>query len=80
MMKKYFFAVVMCCITFSSWAQKQLVVLHKNDSHSCVIPLNPNIDYTAIGDGGGFRRRVIVVISHKVHLITHSLKVMERWD
>ena len=27
MMKKYFFAVVMCCITFSSWAQKQLVVL-----------------------------------------------------
>ena len=61
MMKKYFFAVVMCCITFSSWAQKQLVVLHTNDTHSCVMPLNPNLADTAIADRGGFLRRVNMV-------------------
>ena len=51
----------MCCITFSSWAQKQLVVLHTNDTHSCVMPLNPNLADTAIADRGGFLRRVNMV-------------------
>jgi len=40
---------------------KQLVVLHTNDTHSCVMPLNPNIDNKDLAGRGGFLRRVNVV-------------------
>lgn len=42
-------------------AEKQLVVLHTNDTHSCVMPLNPNLADTAMADRGGYLRRVAMI-------------------
>ena len=42
-------------------AQKQLVVLHTNDTHSCVMPINPNLADTAMADRGGYLRRVVMI-------------------
>ncbi len=35
---------------------KQLVVLHTNDTHSCVMPINPNLADTAMANRGGYLR------------------------
>lgn len=40
---------------------KQLVILHTNDTHSCVYPLNPNLADTALAGRGGFIRRTVMV-------------------
>ena len=40
---------------------KQLVVLHTNDTHSCVMPINPNLADTAMADRGGYLRRVAMI-------------------
>ena len=40
---------------------KQLVVLHTNDTHSCVMPINPNLADTAMANRGGFLRRVAMI-------------------
>ena len=40
---------------------KQLVVLHTNDTHSCVMPYNPNLADTAIANRGGYLRRVAMI-------------------
>lgn len=41
--------------------QKQLVILHTNDTHSCVMPLNENFENKDIAGRGGFLRRVNMV-------------------
>ena len=38
--------------------KKQLVILHTNDCHSCIMPLNPNLDNKDLAGRGGFLRRV----------------------
>ena len=40
---------------------KQLVVLHTNDTHSCVMPYNPNLADTATANRGGYLRRVAMI-------------------
>ena len=40
---------------------KQLVVLHTNDTHSCVMPINHNLADTAMANRGGFLRRVAMI-------------------
>lgn len=40
---------------------KQLVVLHTNDTHSCVMPINPNLADTAMANRGGYLRRVAMI-------------------
>lgn len=40
------------------WAQKQLIILHTNDTHSTVMPLGKNIADTAKADRGGYLRRI----------------------
>lgn len=40
---------------------KQLVVLHTNDTHSCVMPLNKNLSDTVLAGRGGYLRRAVVV-------------------
>lgn len=42
-------------------AQKQLHILHTNDTHSCIMPLNPNLADTAVAGRGGFLRRVAMI-------------------
>lgn len=43
------------------YAQKKLEVLHTNDTHSCIMPLNPNLADTAVAGRGGFLRRVAMI-------------------
>lgn len=60
-MKKYILSLVVCFFAVNLMAQKQLVILHTNDTHSCIMPLNPNLADTAKADRGGFLRRVAMV-------------------
>jgi len=41
--------------------QKQLVILHSNDTHSCIMPLNPNLDNKDLAGRGGFLRRAAMI-------------------
>lgn len=40
---------------------KQLLILHTNDTHSCVLPLNPNLADTMLAGRGGFLRRAAMI-------------------
>ena len=40
---------------------KQLVILHTNDTHSTILPLNPNIDNKDLAGRGGFLRRINMI-------------------
>ena len=48
-------------LTAEAKKQKQLVILHTNDTHSCVMPLNENLDNKDLAGRGGFLRRVNMV-------------------
>lgn len=64
-MKILWFSVVcaMSCVASFAMADddKGLYILHTNDTHSCVMPVNPNSSDTALADKGGFVRRVALV-------------------
>ena len=49
-----------------AYAQKHLEVLHTNDTHSCIMPLNPNLADTAVAGRGGFLRRVAMIKEERV--------------
>ena len=49
-----------CHVSFST-AQKTLTILHTNDTHSCILPLNKNLADTMLADRGGYLRRVALV-------------------
>lgn len=40
---------------------RQLLILHTNDTHSCVFPLNPNLADTMLAGRGGFLRRAAMI-------------------
>ncbi len=46
---------------------RQLLVVHTNDTHSCVDPLNPNLSDTAQADKGGYVRRATLVRQLRQH-------------
>ena len=48
-----------CCLTATS--QKQLTILHTNDSHSTIYPLNPNLADTLKAGRGGYLRRIAMI-------------------
>lgn len=50
---------VMTCLT--TMGQKQLYILHTNDTHSTVYPLNPNLKDKNLAARGGFLRRIAMV-------------------
>ena len=60
-MKKYLLMAVACMALLTVQAQKQLVILHSNDTHSCVMPLSEHLADTAIAGRGGFLRRVEMI-------------------
>jgi len=39
-------------------AQKQLLILHTNDTHSTILPLNPNLSDAVKAGNGGYLRRI----------------------
>ena len=40
---------------------KELHILHTNDTHSCIYPLNPNLKDTVVAGRGGFLRRIAML-------------------
>ena len=42
-------------------AQKTLTILHTNDTHSCIMPLNKNLADTTLAGRGGFLRRIALL-------------------
>ena len=57
--KHILLAVAMCFVSIGTWAQgKQLVILHTNDTHSTIMPLNPNLSDKNVAGRGGFLRRM----------------------
>lgn len=41
--------------------KKQLTILHTNDTHSTILPLNPNFEDTVIAGRGGYLRRIVML-------------------
>ena len=48
-------------LTAGAKKHKQLVILHTNDTHSCIMPLNENLDNKDLAGRGGFLRRVNMI-------------------
>lgn len=55
------FLVLLSGLTAGAKKYKQLVILHSNDTHSTIFPLNSNIDDKEIAGRGGYLRRVNMV-------------------
>ena len=54
-----------CLAVMAAAAQKQLTILHTNDTHSTVMPLSENLNDTMKAGRGGFLRRVAMVESER---------------
>ena len=48
-------------LTADAKKHKQLVILHTNDTHSTILPINPNIANKDLAGRGGFLRRVNMI-------------------
>lgn len=56
---RYILVSVLLCLGTTLVAQnKSLTILHTNDTHSCIYPLNPNLADTMLAGRGGFIRRI----------------------
>jgi 5'-nucleotidase len=53
-------------VSVGAKTKKQLVVLHTNDVHSCIMPLNENLDNKDLAGRGGFVRRVNMIKEQRV--------------
>ena len=63
-MKRIYLIIIVAALTGMTAAakkEKQLVILHTNDTHSCIMPLSENLDDKEIAGRGGFLRRVVMV-------------------
>ena len=61
-MKRYIIISLLLLGLLNVQAQnKQLVVLHTNDTHSTILPLNPNLADTMKAGRGGFLRRIAML-------------------
>ncbi|MBQ8047297.1 MAG: metallophosphatase [Prevotella sp.] len=64
MKKSIVTGIVICFVAAFSQpvlAQKQLTILHTNDTHSTIYPLNPNLADTLKAGRGGFVRRIAMI-------------------
>ena len=53
---------IICHLSFSNVAaQKQLTILHTNDTHSTIMPLHKNLADTMLANRGGFLRRMVMI-------------------
>ena len=66
MKKRYFLISVLCFLALAGMAKKELVILHTNDTHSCIYPLNPNLADTVVAGRGGFLRRLEMIKQERV--------------
>lgn len=67
-MKRLFITLIMAAVmlTGASARAKQLVILHTNDTHSCIFPLNPNLADTLLAGRGGFMRRAEMIRRERI--------------
>jgi len=64
MMKQYHLIILLISLFFapvSAKKHRQLVILHTNDTHSCVMPLSENLANRDVAGRGGFVRRVSMI-------------------
>ena len=52
------FIALLSIVSATAKTRKQLVVLHTNDTHSTIVPLNENLDNKDIAGRGGCLRRI----------------------
>ena len=53
---------IMLAVVLSAGARKkQIVILHTNDSHSCIMPINPHMADTMLAGRGGYLRRIAMI-------------------
>ena len=55
------FMALLSVVSVGAKTKKQFVVLHTNDVHSCIMPLNENLDNKDLAGRGGFVRRVNMI-------------------
>ena len=62
-MKKYLFIILLALVSLSGQAKKhkQLVILHTNDTHSAILPINAQLPDTMKAGRGGFLRRIAML-------------------
>lgn len=61
-MRRFFLTIIVTLLTAATaCAQTTLTILHTNDTHSCIYPLNPNLTDTAVAGRGGFLRRIAMI-------------------
>lgn len=60
------FMALLSVVSVGAKTKKQLVVLHTNDVHSCIMPLNENLDNKDLAGRGGFVRRVNMIKEQRV--------------
>lgn len=53
--------IAFCAMTVSAQTTKQIRILHTSDTHSCILPLNPNLSDTVVAGRGGFLRRIAML-------------------
>lgn len=59
---KKILTMIFLAASIGAWAQdRSLNILHTNDTHSTVLPLNANLADTAVADRGGYVRRMELV-------------------
>ena len=52
------FIALLSALTVNAKGKKELVILHTNDTHSTILPLNPNLDDKDLAGRGGYLRRI----------------------
>ena len=63
-MKKYIWLIMLLLVVATgaeAKKHKQLVILHTNDTHSCILPLKESLTDTVIAGRGGFIRRIAMI-------------------
>ena len=55
------FIILLSGLTAVAKGKKQLVILHTNDTHSTILPLNVNLDNKDLAGRGGFLRRINMI-------------------
>ena len=55
------YIVLLTGLTAAARGKKELVILHTNDTHSTIMPLNPNLDNQDLAGRGGFLRRINMI-------------------
>jgi len=60
------FMALLSVVSVGAKTKKQLVVLHTNDVHSCIMPLNENLDNKDLAGRGGFVRRVNMIKEQRI--------------